>query len=260
MSESEQEQQLTVFGDGRDINEDNEEIPEWARPYIRTLKLQVNSLQAELKTAKHSINEYALSAYKWMRCCDDAKAQLAAAERERDQMANELESGQAFIDIKTQLAAANERAESLAANYDSAIDQATVFEVRLTQAEAEIALLRPKAALGERYHRLLKAGGAKHFHDGGIEACDSDCPELIRRRLDEQWDTLHAAPVQAVIRKFEGQDDWPCICGHAKCLPGESHFFGDPRPTEPSTPWCMVQGCGCKQFRPALEPAAARQP
>ena len=36
--------QLTTFGDGRDINEDNEEIPEWARPYIRTLKQQVTYL------------------------------------------------------------------------------------------------------------------------------------------------------------------------------------------------------------------------
>lgn len=36
--------QLTTFGDGRDINEDNEEIPEWARPYIRTLKEQVTYL------------------------------------------------------------------------------------------------------------------------------------------------------------------------------------------------------------------------
>jgi hypothetical protein len=40
------EKQATVYGDGRDINEDNEEIPEWARPYIRTLKAQVTNLLA----------------------------------------------------------------------------------------------------------------------------------------------------------------------------------------------------------------------
>lgn len=44
--------QLTTFGDGRDINEDNEEIPEWARPYIRTLKQQVNDLTAEVERLK----------------------------------------------------------------------------------------------------------------------------------------------------------------------------------------------------------------
>lgn len=38
----------TTFGDGRDINEDNEEIPEWARPYIRTLKRQVTNLSEAL--------------------------------------------------------------------------------------------------------------------------------------------------------------------------------------------------------------------
>lgn len=40
--------QLTTFGDGRDINEDNEEIPEWARPYIRTLKQQVTQFMDAL--------------------------------------------------------------------------------------------------------------------------------------------------------------------------------------------------------------------
>lgn len=43
--------QLTTFGDGRDINEDNEEIPEWARPYIRNLKAQVTDLTKQLDNA-----------------------------------------------------------------------------------------------------------------------------------------------------------------------------------------------------------------
>ena len=56
--DAEQAQQWTVFGDGRDINEDNEEIPEWARPYIRTLKMQVNSLQAALMAAEGEAERY----------------------------------------------------------------------------------------------------------------------------------------------------------------------------------------------------------
>lgn len=42
------DRQETVYGDGRDINENNEEIPEWARPYIRTLKAQVTELLARV--------------------------------------------------------------------------------------------------------------------------------------------------------------------------------------------------------------------
>ena len=39
------ENQETAVGDGRDINPENEEIPEWARPYIRQLKEQVDKAQ-----------------------------------------------------------------------------------------------------------------------------------------------------------------------------------------------------------------------
>lgn len=39
------------MGDGRDINAENEEIPEWARPYIRTLKWQVHDLERQLLDA-----------------------------------------------------------------------------------------------------------------------------------------------------------------------------------------------------------------
>ena len=44
MSESEPQM---LMGDGREINEHNEEIPDWARPYITTLKAQVNALERE---------------------------------------------------------------------------------------------------------------------------------------------------------------------------------------------------------------------
>lgn len=54
-------------------------------------------------------------------------------------------------------------------------------------------------------------------------------------------------------RVFSGQCDWPCICGHAKCLPDESHYFGDPPRGMPMHTACMVSGCDCRQFRPVTE-------
>ncbi len=50
---------------------------------------------------------------------------------------------------------------------------------------------------------------------------------------------------------FGGQCWWPCTCGHRKCEPGNSHFFGDPQPGEPPTAFCMISGCTCKQFTPS---------
>lgn len=49
-------------------------------------------------------------------------------------------------------------------------------------------------------------------------------------------------------------DTDPCVCGHRKCVQGETHFFGDPRPGESFDPWCMVAGCTCKKYQP-LTPA-----
>ena len=106
MSETEQGQQFTTFGDGRDINEDNEEIPEWARPYIRTLKLQVNDLQAQLAAAKHELS-----------LADDLV-------REAGRMR----------------AAANERAETNWQCYGRALAQQTVLEAELTLLRPRAAL------------------------------------------------------------------------------------------------------------------------
>ena len=61
-------------------------------------------------------------------------------------------------------------------------------------------------------------------------------------RLRDQVRRLREALTQLVR-----QD---CICGHAKSMRGNSHFFGDSRPDEPRTAFCMRTGCDCKVYQP----------